>query len=184
MTLTKRGITPVTTAICLALDLASKSWVKAHLTPGVAVPAIPGILRLTLTTNAGAAFGLGKQSATLMTVLAVTIAAAVIYWICKREADRNLSICERLGMGFLLGGALGNIYDRLAVGKVTDFLEFAFIDFPVFNLADVCIDIGAVLIVLRVFAQGESQKNSSADKGTPDSSCPCEPGATNHTPSL
>lgn len=146
-----RWTIPLVAAICLAADYATKIWANAVLMPGSSAPFIPGLLRLTLTTNTGAAFGVGRQSAWLMTALALTILTAVVVWVIKRErsADPPL-LYERVGMGLLIGGALGNIMDRLVAGRVTDFLEFIFIDFPVFNLADACIDAGAVLILLKL----------------------------------
>ncbi len=142
---------PLVAAICLAADYATKIWANAALMPGSSAPFIPGFLRLTLTTNTGAAFGVGRQSAWLMTALALTILTAVVVWVIKRERSSDPPLLyERVGMGLLIGGALGNIMDRLVAGRVTDFLEFAFIDFPVFNVADACIDAGAVLILLKL----------------------------------
>jgi signal peptidase II len=142
---------PIVAATCLAADYATKVWANAALIPGSPSPFIPGLLRLTLTTNTGAAFGVGRQSAWLMTALALTILSAVLIWVIKRESSSEPPLlCERVGMGLLIGGAAGNILDRLVAGRVTDFIEFAFIDFPVFNLADACIDAGAVLILLKL----------------------------------
>ncbi len=145
-------ITPVVASICLFADAASKNWALAHLTAGKIYPFIPGILQLTLTTNTGGAFGIGRNFKELMTVLAAVIAAGIIAWIVRRERSRNTpSLVERLGMALLLGGALGNIFDRLVLGCVTDFLDFAFVTFPVFNLADAAIDVGIGLLVVRSF---------------------------------
>src|SRR5579875_1978243 len=142
-----KWILPSVAALGLALDIVSKSWALASLNAGQARPLVPGILRLNLTTNTGAAFGLGHGNGWFMTILAVTILSAVVVWLVRRERSCNpLSLCERIGAGLLVGGAAGNIWERLLLGRVTDFLEFSFIDFPVFNAADVLIDLGALLI--------------------------------------
>src|SRR5437762_9373440 len=92
-----------------------------------------------------------------MTLLVVAFVIAICYWVANRErSSMPPQVAERLGMGFLLGGALGNLFDRLTQGQVTDFLDFAFITFPVFNVADVCIDIGLGLILLSSFAERRS----------------------------
>ncbi len=151
-------------------DLTSKGWAQSQLEDGLTHPFIPGILDLTLTTNRGAAFGIGRESAVLMTVLALIIFLALLIWIWKRELSaKQPGWLERLGAALLTGGALGNICERLACGHVTDFLEFAFVSFPIFNLADIFIDIGVALILashLFPMAKAAGQPNSAASKAT------------------
>lgn len=149
----KALLSPLVAILTLVADAASKAWALASLESGVVYPFIPGILQLTLTTNTGGAFGIGKDHKEIMLLLAATIAGGIIYWIIHRERDKDhrpLTI-ERVGLGLLLGGALGNIWDRLVMGRVTDFLDFAFMDFPVFNVADALIDVGVALIIINSF---------------------------------
>lgn len=128
------------------------------LVPGDSVSFIPGLLRFTLTTNTGAAFSLGSDNASLMTILAASMTLVVVFWVIGLGRTRvPLSLLECVGIGCLLGGALGNLFDRLTQGRVTDFLELAFITFPIFNLADVCIDIGIILILLVRFRHGKER---------------------------
>lgn len=144
----------VTAALCLAADLITKSWASSNLTPGIKTPLIPGLLALMLTTNTGAAFGLGRNFGWFMSLVAFAVFGAVLLWVREREKSATKPPAyERIGMGFLIGGALGNIWDRVIAGRVTDFLDFSFISFPVFNLADVSIDIGVALILLRMLTQ-------------------------------
>jgi signal peptidase II len=159
-------LTPLVAISTIAVDAATKAWALSSLQSGVIYPFIPGILQLTLTTNTGGAFGIGKDHKEIMLLLAATIAGGIIYWIVHRERDTNMPplAIERVGLGLLLGGAVGNIWDRLILGKVTDFLDFAFMDFPVFNVADALIDVGVVLIIINSFiahpqTQGQPQSH-------------------------
>ncbi|MBI4534589.1 MAG: signal peptidase II [Candidatus Melainabacteria bacterium] len=145
-------IAPLTTLICLALDLCTKSLARTYLSGGMALPLIPGLIQLTLTSNTGGAFGIGSGLGGLMTILALVMVAFIGLWIWNRDRSKTApGLCERLGMGLLVGGALGNLWDRLTLGQVTDFLEFTFIVFPIFNLADIFIDLGIALILTSYY---------------------------------
>lgn len=147
-----KRIIPLVAISCLACDQLSKWWARAELPQGEARALIPAVIQLNLTTNTGGAFGIGRELSWLMTGLAIVLTAAIVLWIVKREeAQPPPRIIERLGLGFLLGGALGNLCDRLTVGRVTDFLEFAFVSFPVFNVADMSIDTGIFLIAIAYY---------------------------------
>ena len=136
---------------CLLADIWSKHWALDNLSRGETVPFIPGLLDLTLTTNTGAAFSLGAGNGSFMGILAAVLTTALAVWIVRAHLSPQLPpIGERIGMGLLLGGATGNLIDRLFAGRVTDFLDFAFVSFPVFNVADALIDTGIGLILLSV----------------------------------
>ncbi len=152
-------VTLVSAMLVIALDQLSKSWARESLTLGTSTALLPGLLRLTLVTNTGGAFGIGRESGWLMFALATALTAAIAVWTVRREqsAERPGSV-ERIGMGLLLGGAVGNLIDRITVGQVTDFLEFAFVSFPVFNVADACIDAGIALIVVSMLSRGSSDR--------------------------
>jgi signal peptidase II len=138
-----------TAAVVIVLDALAKQWALGALQMGQTQPFLPGVLQFTLTTNTGGAFGIGREIKGLMTLLPMVICAGIIYWIWKRESrSEHLSVIEQIGFGLLLGGALGNIADRLIRGTVTDFLEFAFVQFPVFNVADALIDVGIALLII------------------------------------
>lgn len=139
----------VTAAVVIVLDAAAKHWALSTLQIGETKPFVPGLLQFTLTTNTGGAFGLWRELKELMLVLPILICSGIVYWIWKRErSSEPLSRIEQVGFGMLLGGALGNIADRLIRGRVTDFIEFAFVQFPVFNVADALIDVAIVLLII------------------------------------
>lgn len=139
-------------ATVLALDQATKALAVARLSENVPVPVIEGWLQLRLVRNAGAAFSLSTGTTWLFTLIACGVVFVIV-----RTARRIGSTAWALVLGLLLGGALGNLTDRLlrepgfARGHVVDFVEylkFPFIQFPVFNVADSCIVVAAFLIAL------------------------------------
>ena len=139
-------------ACALTADIFTKIWANNALLQGRSVPFIPSFLQLSLTRNTGIAFGIGQGHAVVTTAIGCTIFLAILAWIIWRERGaQKLSGLELSGAGFILGGALGNIFDRVCHGEVTDFLEFVFVSFPVFNVADVMIDVGAGLVIISSF---------------------------------
>jgi signal peptidase II len=136
-------------ACVLVLDQSSKLWVLQHLPTGLAHPVLPGLLQLRLVHNTGAAFSLFTGSTPLLGLvsLGVCLALALLLW---RRPPQALAIA--LALGFLLGGAAGNGLDRWRLGSVTDFLELVPVSFPVFNLADVAINLAVLCFGLDTLA--------------------------------
>ncbi|MCS6803378.1 MAG: signal peptidase II [Chloroflexota bacterium] len=130
----------VTAAVVIALDQITKIWVRATLPLGVPVPE-EWPIRLRHITNTGAAFGLFQDRSMLFVVIAIVAVGLILYYYRRLPADAWM---VRLGLGLQLGGAIGNLIDRLHQGYVTDFIEFPY--WPVFNIADSSIVIGVVLL--------------------------------------
>ncbi len=151
------GVVLVFAALALAIDTVSKALVVANLQDRGPVHVPGGFLNLTLIRNSGAAFSIGEGQTWVFTF----IAACVVFVILR--VSRNLrSLPWAIALGLLLGGALGNLSDRLfrapgvGRGDVVDFLQFptfplVHYDFPVFNLADSAIVVGGCLMVLLSF---------------------------------
>jgi signal peptidase II len=133
------------TLITLLLDQFSKMIVQKFLTEGATIPVWPPFFYLTYVHNPGIAFGLFPNQGTLLAVMVVMviIAAAAVHILLTQSHPMI-----KVGLGLLLGGALGNIIDRLRIGQVIDFLDFRF--WPVFNLADVAIVCGALLFFVAL----------------------------------
>jgi signal peptidase II len=128
-------------AVVVAADQAIKAAIEAHLFVGEEVDVL-GPLGLTLAHNTGVAFGLAGGAG--LGLVAVTVAAlALIGYVFSRDPERR---GMWVAVGLLSGGALGNLIDRLAAGEVTDYIEVG--SWPPFNLADVAITAGVVLMVL------------------------------------
>ncbi|MCC6472773.1 MAG: lipoprotein signal peptidase [Burkholderiales bacterium] len=138
-------------AVMLA-DQAAKHWMGSLLRPGEA-RALTGFFNLVLVFNPGAAFSFLSDASgwqrPLFVVIAVA-AAALITWLLVRHAGESL-FC--LGLALILGGALGNLWDRVLLGHVVDFLDFHAFGrhFPAFNLADSAITCGAALLLYDGF---------------------------------
>lgn len=130
------------------LDRGSKAWALASPQRRAL---IPDVLNFRLAENSGAAFSmLSGQGLGLIVLTAVIILAVTAWLVARPEAPAGL----RTGLWMIVGGGLGNLYDRVTTGGVTDFLEPAFVRFAVFNVADVCICLGAALVVVAVLLDG------------------------------
>lgn len=110
-------------------------------------------VRVVHWSNSGAAFGTFQNGNTVFSILAILVIAAILYFYPRVEAsDWTL----RLAMGLQLGGAAGNLVDRLILHRVTDFIAVG--DFPVFNVADASISIGVAVLILGVWLKERSEK--------------------------
>jgi signal peptidase II len=125
----------------LLLDQYSKHWVLGHLVEGRSVVVVPGLLDLRLVYNTGAAFSLLSRSTNLLALVSAAVSALLIVFLIARPPQR---LSQALAYGLLLGGAAGNGLDRWRVGAVVDFLALVPVSFPVFNLADVAINLAVV----------------------------------------
>ena len=142
-----------------ALDRVTKIVIRNRVKPWDNYTVIPGFFSIVHTENRGAAFGLFSESSSeWRTLLLVALALGVMLFITTLlvQPRRNglvPTLTLRTGLALVLGGALGNVYDRVLSGAVTDFLEFYFgsYQFPTFNIADSAITIGAGLLLLDMW---------------------------------
>ncbi|MCI1959113.1 MAG: signal peptidase II [Clostridia bacterium] len=139
----------IISAVVLALiDQISKFYVLANLKPIGSVQFLPGILDFTFVENQGAAFGIlsGGRWIFVFITLGVTIAA---FWYVKNKMPKKKQYLPvMISLVLILAGAWGNVIDRLFRGYVVDFFEFKFISWPVFNLADIYVVTGTVLLAV------------------------------------
>jgi signal peptidase II len=147
--------------ICL-LDQLVKHLAGVYLSYGVPVPVMPGF-NLTLLHNTGAAFSLLDDAAGwqrwLFSGIAVVVGAGVTFWLWTMDAGQRWA---PLALTLILGGALGNLIDRLYLGYVVDFIEVYYgrWSWPAFNVADSAISVGAVMLIIR-----GPRHEASADTG-------------------
>lgn len=140
----------------VGLDQASKAFIRSMLPAGASIPVVPGWLYLTHVRNEGAAFGLlqGRQPFFVFVTILVLIGIGVYWW---RSSERARPTAVVIAIGLVAGGAIGNLIDRVYSSRVTDFIEVAIINFPVFNVADSAIVCGtAVLVTWLLFGAPES----------------------------
>jgi len=128
--------------VLLFTDQIAKAFAEAAIQPGESVPVLENILHMTLVHNTGAAFGLMRGHPGIFTV--ISISAAVFINFLYIKANEKLNAVESAGLCLILSGTLGNLVDRLREGYVIDFIDFRV--WPVFNLADTWITVGAVLL--------------------------------------
>jgi signal peptidase II len=124
-----------------ALDRITKSLVVAQVPYGTEVPVIGHLVGIINVHNSGAAFGLAPAGAGFFLVAAVAIAIGLVVYVARNPAD----LWTDAALGLIMGGTLGNGYDRIMFGTVTDFINFHF--WPVFNVADSGVSIGVVALI-------------------------------------
>jgi signal peptidase II len=162
----KKRKTNVIIIICILVvvfDQLSKSFFSQNLTLSQSVPIIKNIFHFTLVHNTGIAFGILQGS--LNVILVVTAVGVVLMTYSLRKdflkQDKSFGYREllirRIAIGFILGGALGNMIDRLRLGYVIDFIDFRV--WPVFNLADSFITVGAVILSWKLFIRPKTKKD-------------------------
>ena len=152
----RRGSVVALSVLMVVLDQLSKHWARNTLVQGEAIPFVPGLLQLTLVRNTGAAFSLFRDSSLILGILSLVVAIGVSIWIW-REARRGLWM--GLALGFLLGGTIGNGIDRWRLGHVTDFLELVPIQFPIFNWADIAINLAVLCFAIDAFSNRHEQSD-------------------------
>lgn len=140
-------------AFVIIADRGTKTWVALRIPLGGAVPVIDHVLRITHWTNEGAAFSLFAGSASPGSVrwalIAFSLFAAVIVFIALLRLGSRITLVT-VALALILGGALGNVHDRIVYGSVVDFIEVHIFSYhwPDFNVADSCIVTGACLLFL------------------------------------
>lgn len=144
-------------AVLLFLDRITKIWANGWLAQNGPVDFIKGFLGFTYVENKGVAFGMFSDK--LYVILPITIVVAVVLTVVFIKNKGKNRVFDTALM-LLITGAAGNIADKIARGFVVDFLEFKFMDFPVFNLADIYVCTGAALLIIYVLFFGEENENS------------------------
>ncbi|WP_456414901.1 signal peptidase II [Thiolapillus sp.] len=143
--------------LLVVADQLTKLWVLSVFEPYEVLPVLP-VFNLTLVFNPGAAFSFlsdaGGWQRMFFIVLTSLIAIGLVIWLmCLRRGERLTGIA----LGMILGGALGNLIDRVRLGKVVDFLDFYWREWhwPAFNVADSAITVGVVIMLLASWTQAD-----------------------------
>jgi signal peptidase II len=162
-------------AAIVLLDRATKHLIETTFAAWDTIHVIPGCFQIVSTRNTGMAFSLfdnPAQGRTSPLLVAFTIAVmGLVGWLLWQSIHSGSAEAEhghwsfRLALGLILGGAAGNLYDRLVFGSVTDFLDFYWrsAHFPVFNLADSAITCGAIVVMLNLWLGGPGTHAGSRD---------------------
>ncbi|KAF0106458.1 MAG: signal peptidase II [Anaerolineaceae bacterium] len=155
----------LSSGVIVVLDQWTKAWVRANVPLGADWP-MPASLawlepyaRIRHTYNTGAAFGLFQQGGLIFAILAVIVSALIILYF-PQTSRRDWWL--RLALALQLGGALGNLVDRIRFGPVTDFISVG--NFAIFNVADSCISVGVAILILGVWLMERKLKKEEKAK--------------------
>lgn len=154
---------PLLAIATLALDQLTKWLVVNTLEVNQSVypiPALSGLFGFTHVTNTGVAFGLFKEAGTVFVFVVVVVISVIVLYLRNLPKDQQL---VRFALGLQLGGSLGNLIDRLRVGHVVDFIDFKFA--PIFNIADLAIVSGAVLLAIAMWREGRTSPDPESSPG-------------------
>mgnify|MGYP000420315690 CR=1 FL=1 len=150
----------ITAALVFAADRISKVLMFEILSQHSSIWVIPPFFNFSLVLNRGTAFGLFQNSIPILIVVSLLVLAGIGYFYMQ---EKKPTLLFHLSLGFLLGGALGNLFDRIFLGYVIDFINFTF--WPTFNLADVSIDVGIVGLVLYYYVFNKKAVKKNLKKG-------------------
>jgi signal peptidase II len=143
--------------VVVTSDQLSKLWLRSALFPGES-SFEAGLFRIVHVQNTGAAFGLFRGHSLLLTIVAlVGIAVFLVYiFIVYRRFSYLDNTTNRIALGLILGGTVGNLTDRLRLGYVTDFIDFTY--WPAFNVADSAVTVGALLFAYSLISIAREEK--------------------------
>lgn len=133
----------IVAGLVVLIDQATKAIAAANLSYGNSIPAVGGMVSLTLVENTGAGFGLFRNQVLILVFISGAAIFFTVYYMLKKRPGYYLPFA------LILGGAAGNLIDRLRFGHVIDFIDLHW--WPVFNFADSCITIGSVMLFFIIF---------------------------------
>jgi signal peptidase II len=155
--------------VVFILDRASKLWIQANVGPLDTIAIIPNVFNIVYARNRGAAFGmLNTAPEWIRVTVLIGLSTAILAFICwmlwqATRPGQLASLTQRWALSLVLGGALGNLHDRILEGSVTDFIQvfFGSYEYPSFNVADSAIFVGAVLMGYELIFQKDVKKESN-----------------------
>ena len=136
----------ILSALIILIDRGVKLWIIKTLEVGQALPFIPGILQITHVENTGAAFSIFSNMRWPLVIVS-SVAVIVLIFVILLYRDGEIG---RLSASFMLGGAVGNLIDRAMTGRVTDMFEVEFMNFAVFNVADIFVTVGCLMFIIHL----------------------------------
>lgn len=154
----------ILTVLVIALDQVSKYWAAARLQNGDDIDVITGLLKLSYTENSGIAFGMlaDFNVGWILIVVSVVAVGIVAFYLIRTPPRHKLLLCS---LALVAGGIAGNMIDRIRMGRVIDFIlaYYKSYEWPVFNVADTAITIGAALLAIELFITPQGEKPKADD---------------------
>ena len=153
----------ITSLGVLLIDMLSKVLVKHFIFLGQRIKIIKNLFYITYVKNTGAAFSIFRNNTLFLVILSVFVIGLLFYYLNKKD---YISKIESISYGLILGGAVGNLFDRVIYGYVIDFIDICIFgyDYPVFNIADMAIVFGVILVIIDMF-RGEKNGTISSKAG-------------------
>mgnify|MGYP000943237312 FL=1 len=147
-------------AIAFSLDQLTKRWVLSNIPAGSRRPFIPGMLDLFHVQNDGAAFSIGSGRPLFFAALTAVVVLGMVYAVMR---EKNLPYPLIAILGLVAGGGIGNGLERVAHGSVTDFLATTFMNFAIFNVADIFVTCGIIAACIYWFVWDSKRRSSEND---------------------
>ena len=134
-------------AVLVVLDQIVKLLIRHNIALGESVTLIPGVMDLTYIQNTGAAFSLFRQHTWILAIISLVVAVLIVIALLKRIFTKPFGV---ISLAVVLAGAVGNLIDRVFLGFVTDMFKTTFMNFAVFNVADICVVLGGIAVCVYV----------------------------------
>lgn len=138
------------TTIFFLIDISSKYIISKIVTLGNSIDIIKDFLRISYVKNTGAAFSILDGNTLLVTIIGIVIIIMIIWYLYKNKVNKMI---DKIGYSLILGGSIGNLFDRVCYGYVRDFIDIQIgeYNYPIFNLADSFIVIGVILLFISAW---------------------------------
>ena len=146
--------------LLIVIDQLVKFWIRANLALGESIPFLPHLMDLTYVQNTGAAFSSFSGFTWVLTLISLAASAAVAVLLARNFFP---GWPGKLSLSLILAGAVGNLIDRAFLGFVTDMFQTTFMNFAVFNVADICVVAGGILMVIYVLLFWDKDRGASHD---------------------
>ena len=150
--------------VLIVIDQVVKFLVRANIPLGGSVPFLPHVLELTYVQNTGAAFSILEEHTWLLTAISVLVVIVMAVALWKKALTHPLGVVPAV---LVLSGGLGNLIDRVVFGYVTDMFRTLFMNFAVFNVADICITVGAIWLAAYVLLGYEKLEKKGKKEAAP-----------------
>lgn len=145
-------------SICILIIAATRflAYWGIHFLKDNPITLIEGVLNLTYVENTGAAFGMFNKSTSLLSIIGIIFFIVITYLVASKKFSSKSYI---IALSFLAGGGIANVCDRIKFGFVVDYIDFCLINYPVFNLADICVVVSCIFIFIKILFSKDEEKN-------------------------
>lgn len=143
-------------AVLIVADYITKLWAERVLTKISSIPLIENVFHLTYVENRGIAFGMFSGGRVVFIAVSIIVMAVLLIIVFKTPKDTR-TVWLKGGTSLVIAGAIGNLIERLVKGYVVDFFDFRLINFPVFNVADIAVCVGVVMLLIHFLFAEDSE---------------------------